>query len=218
MYVYMYIYIHTYILEQGSWLDLKQGANHSETVRRKSALTWNRTWTWKKCDINRLQWFRMETVRCGSPGLLGTHYSLALPRVTLQTLALWVQRRFSEKSGENGPWLIVPYGSRSDEKWSRIYIYKRVMVPWVVRNGPNIYSHLCCARCWQTHPTRAHLSGSVACLMLLLERISNVPSGTTLSWQCSLSTKNAMYEALGLCHCCLFSGLVEHCFPREGAK
>jgi len=79
-------------------------------------------------------------------------------------------------------------------------------------------SHLCCARCWQTHPTRAHLSGSLACLMPLLERISNVPSGTTLSWQCSLSTTNAMYEALGLCHCCLFSGLVEHCFPREGAK
>ena len=79
-------------------------------------------------------------------------------------------------------------------------------------------SHLCCARCWQTHPTRAHLSGSSACLMPLLERISNVPSGTTLSWQCSLSTTNAMYEALGLGHCCLFYGLVEHYFPREGAK
>ena len=77
---------------------------------------------------------------------------------------------------------------------------------------------ICAARCWQTHPTRARLSGSLACSMPLLERISKVPSGTTLSWQCSLSTTNAMYEALGLCHCCLFSGLVEHCFPREGAK
>ena len=36
-------------------------------------------------------------------------------------------------------WLMVPFGPRSDEKWSRIHIYKRVMVPWVVRNGPNIY-------------------------------------------------------------------------------
>ena len=27
-----------------------------------------------------------------------------------------------------------------------------------------------------------------------------------------------MYESLGLCHCFLFSGLVEHYFPQEGAK
>ena len=27
-----------------------------------------------------------------------------------------------------------------------------------------------------------------------------------------------MYESLGLCHCFLFSGLVEYYFPREGAK
>ena len=78
--------------------------------------------------------------------------------------------------------------------------------------------HLCCARCWQTHPTRALLRGSLACSMPLLERIRRVPSGTTLSWQCSLSTTNAMYESLGLCHCFLFSGLVEYYFPREGSK
>ena len=34
---------------------------------------------------------------------------------------------------------MLPYGPRSDEKWSRIHIYKRVMVPLEVRNGPNIY-------------------------------------------------------------------------------
>ena len=28
----------------------------------------------------------------------------------------------------------------------------------------------------------------------------------TLSWQCSLSTTNAMYESLGLCHCFFISG------------
>jgi len=42
--------------------------------------------------------------------------------------------------------------------------------------------------------------------------------GATLSWQCNLSTTNAMYESLGVCHCCLFFGLVEYCFPREVAK
>ena len=81
----------------------------------------------------------METVRCASPGLLGVHYSLALPRVTLQTLGLWVRPRFPEKSGKTSPWFAVPYGPRNDEKWSRIHIYKRVMVTRVVRNGPNIY-------------------------------------------------------------------------------
>ena len=65
---------------------------------------------------------------------------------------------------------------------------------------------------------RALLRGSLTCSMPLLERIRRVPSGTTLSWQCSLSTTNAMYESLGLCHCFLFSGLVEYYFPREGAK
>lgn len=46
--------------------------------------------------------------------------------------------------------------------------------------------------------SRARLSGSLACSMPLLERISKDPSGTTLSWQCSLSTTNAMCEASGL--------------------
>ena len=51
--------------------------------------------------------------------------------------------------------------------------------------------------------------------MPLLERISRDPSRTTLSWQYSLSTTNAMYESLDLCHCCLFPSLVEYYFPRE---
>jgi len=33
---------------------------------------------------------------------------------------------------------MVPYGPTS-EKWSRTHIYKKVMVQWVVRNGPNSY-------------------------------------------------------------------------------
>ena len=140
--MYIYISINTFILEQWRCFDLKQGAKSFwKSAPKKSALTWNRIWTWKKCDSNRLQWFRMETARCASPGLLGAHCSLALPspRVTLQTLGLWARPRFPEKSGKTGPWLMVPYGPRSDEKWSRIHIYKRIMVPWVVRNGPNIY-------------------------------------------------------------------------------
>jgi len=36
-------------------------------------------------------------------------------------------------------WPMVPYGPISDEKWSRTHIYKKVMVQWVVRNGPNSY-------------------------------------------------------------------------------
>jgi len=139
--MYIYISINTFILEQGRWFDLKQDAKSIwKSAPKKSAMTWNRTWTWKKCDINRLQWFRMETARCASPGLLGAHCSLALSRVTLQTLGLWAQPRFPEKYEKKGPWLMVPYGTRSDEKCSRIHIYKRVMVPWVVRNSPNIMS------------------------------------------------------------------------------
>jgi len=34
---------------------------------------------------------------------------------------------------------MIPDGPISDEKWSRTHIYKKVMVPWVVRNGPNSY-------------------------------------------------------------------------------
>ena len=141
MYIYIYLYMHIY-LNKGADTTWNRAPNLCERVRRKSALTLNRTWTWKKCDSNRHQWFRMETARCASPGLLGAHCSLALPRVTLLTLGLWVRPRFSEKSGKKGPWRMVPYGPRSDEKWSRIHIYKRVMVPWVVWNVPNVYLHV----------------------------------------------------------------------------
>jgi len=34
---------------------------------------------------------------------------------------------------------MVPYGPIIDEKWSRTHIYKKVMVAWVVRNGPHRY-------------------------------------------------------------------------------
>jgi len=111
--IYIYQYIHIY---------LNKGADSAGTGDHPRR--------------NRLQWFRMETVRCASPGLLGVHCWLALARVTLETLGLWARPRFSEKSGKKGPWLMVPYGPRSDETWSRIHIYK--MVSWVVRNGPNI--------------------------------------------------------------------------------
>ena len=40
---------------------------------------------------------------------------------------------------------------------------------------------------------------SSACSMPLLERIRKVPSGTTLSWQCSRSTTNAISELLLFC-------------------
>jgi len=94
--IYIYLYIHIY-LNKGADSTWNMAPSRSERVRRKSALTWNRTWTPKKCDSNRLQWFRMETARCASPGLLDAHCSLELPRVTLQTLGLWDWPRFSEK-------------------------------------------------------------------------------------------------------------------------
>ena len=55
---------------------------------------------------------------------------------------------------------------------------------------------LCCERCSQTPPTLVLRNVSSACSMPLLEKISNVPSGTTLSWQCSRSTTNAISELL----------------------
>ena len=60
---------------------------------------------------------------------------------------------------------------------------------------------LCCERCSQTPPTLAIRNVSSACSMPLLERIRKVPSGTTLSWQCSHSTTNAISEALLFCVC-----------------
>ena len=60
---------------------------------------------------------------------------------------------------------------------------------------------LCCERCWQTPPTLALRNVSSACSMPLLERIREGPSGTTLSWQCSRSTTNAISELLLFCVC-----------------
>ena len=60
---------------------------------------------------------------------------------------------------------------------------------------------LCCERCSQTPPTLALRNVSSACSMPLLERIRKVPSGTTLSWQCSRSTTNAISELLLFCVC-----------------
>ena len=39
-----------------------------------------------------------------------------------------------------------------------------------------------------------------------------------LAMQFQPSTTNTIYESLGLCHCFLFSSLVEYYFPREGSK
>ena len=62
---------------------------------------------------------------------------------------------------------------------------------------------LCCERCSQTPPTLALRNVSSACSMPLLERIRRTLSGTTLSWQCSRSTTNAISEVLlfSVCVC-----------------
>ena len=93
MYVCTYIYLYMYIyLNKGT-----DSAGTGDHPRR-----------------NRLQWFSMETVRCASPGLLGAHFSLALPRVTLQMLGLWARPRFSEKSGKKRT---MTYGPIWSQKW-----------------------------------------------------------------------------------------------------
>ena len=51
----------------------------------------------------------------------------------------------------------------------------------------------------KSNPTLALRNVSSACSMPLLERIREVPSGTTLSWQCSRSTTNAISELLLFC-------------------
>jgi len=79
---------------------------------------------------NCLQWFCISygdcQVRITRP--FGCPLLTCASSCALQTLGLWAWPRFSEKSGKKGPWLMVPYGPRSDEKWSLIHIYKRVMV------------------------------------------------------------------------------------------
>ena len=129
MYVYIYISIHTYILEQGRWLDLKQG----DKSLWKSAPK-------KYADLE--QNLNLKEVR-QQPShfvwrLPGAHHpAFWVPTAHLRFL-VWRFKRlafgpgrtddFSEKSGKKGPWLMVLYGPRSDEKWSQIHIYKRVMV------------------------------------------------------------------------------------------
>jgi hypothetical protein len=55
---------------------------------------------------------------------------------------------------------------------------------------------------------------SSACSMPLLEKISNVPSGTTLSWQCSRSTTNAISEVLLFCVCvCVCGAIYIYMYP-----
>ena len=51
-------------------------------------------------------------------------------------------------------------------------------------------------------------------------RRSEAPSAAPVHAPGCLSTTNAMYKSLVLCHCCLFSGLVEYHLPqaRAGAK
>jgi len=98
----------------------RRQANSSSRIQRSKAATSDHP------RRNLLQWFRMETVRCASPGLLGAHCSLALPRVThvghFKRLAF-------------GPGRVFP---RSQEKkdhdvWSH-------MVPEVMGNGPGYTS------------------------------------------------------------------------------
>jgi len=70
--MYACISIHTYILEQGRWLG----------------------WYWWPPASQPSPMISYETARCASPGLLGAHCSLALPRVTLQMPGLWARPRF----------------------------------------------------------------------------------------------------------------------------
>jgi len=110
--MYIYISIHIYILEQWRWLDLKQGAKS----------LWNSVP--KKCaDLE--QNFNLKEVRHRETW---KKCSLALPRVTLQTLGLWARLCSSEKSGKKGPLTLVPYGPISDEKWSRTHMYKKFVL------------------------------------------------------------------------------------------
>jgi hypothetical protein len=68
--------------------------------------------------------------------------------------------------------------------------------------------------CSQTPPTLALRNVSSACSMPLLEKISNVPSGTTLSWQCSRSTTNAISEVLLFCVCvCVCGAIYIYMYP-----
>ena len=112
VYIYVCIYIYLYI-----HIYLNKGADSAGTENHPRR--------------NRLQWFRMEIAGCASPGLLGAHFFLVW---RLKRLAFGPGRVFPRSQEKKDP-----YGPKSDEKWSRIHIYKRVMVQWVVRNVPNIY-------------------------------------------------------------------------------
>ena len=81
-----------------------------------------------------------------------------------------------------------------------------------------------------TNPPRARLRGSLASYDASVSKLechlwresAEILRGLLVPWpQCrNLSTThlNAINQSLGACHRCLFSGLIEYCFPLRGGK
>ena len=73
------------------------------------------------------------------PGLLGATAHLRFLVWRFKRLAFGPGRVLPTSQGQKVHCPVVPYGPIIDEKWSRTHIYKKVMVPWMVRNGPKSY-------------------------------------------------------------------------------
>jgi len=73
------------------------------------------------------------------PGLLGATAHLHFLVWRFKRFVSGPGRVLPRSQGKQDHWPMVPYGPMSDEKWSRTHIYQKVMVPWVVRIGPNSY-------------------------------------------------------------------------------
>jgi len=84
-----------------------------------------RSWWWKNYLVNS-QAFWVPPLTCDS----SSDASNAWP---------FGPAAFFREVRKKRPWPMVPYGPISDEKWSWTHIYKKVMVPWVVRNAPKSY-------------------------------------------------------------------------------
>jgi len=85
-------------------------------------------------------------------------------------------------------WPMVPYGLISDEKWSRTHMYKKVMVPWVVRNGPNSSDYstslVCIGWAWERSVIRGRMHFPTSCVGPALYSLVNPTLTLLLAEDC----------------------------------
>ena len=115
-------------------------ASH-KTTHKKETNTHRQTVRWTQSQEYFKEVSMLEKIFSEYPGLLGTTVHLRFLMWRFKHLAFGPGRVLPRSQDKKDYWPMVPYGLISDEKWSRTHMYKKVMVPRVVRNGA--YSSYC---------------------------------------------------------------------------